>query len=500
MPQAGDDANHTLDSLVRPPGWQNPQSQGSYDFVVIGGGTAGLVSAVGAATLGARVALVERDRLGGDCLNTGCVPSKAILRTARAIGELRRADALGVRVTVVDVDFPAVMRRMRQRRADLAVNDSAQRLTRLGIQVFFGDAAFINAREIAVGSETLRFTRAAIATGSRPAVPPIDGLSNIPYLTNETVFDLAERPDRLLVIGGGAIGCELSQAFARLGSRVTVFDQARRVLMNDDPDASIIVQHALNSDGVQFELGTVITHVSHSGGAPIVHFRRSLDGPQEQLAGDRLLVATGRAPNIERLDLARARIHADPHGVVVDDRLRTSNRRVYAAGDVCSRFQFTHVADASARIVIQNALFFGRRRASALTIPWCTYTDPEVAHVGLSAEDAEKRRPDVQTISVPLSDVDRAVLDDEAQGFVRVHHDRGRLLGCTIVAAHAGEMIGQASDAIARGATLNDFSSTIYAYPTQIEALRKAGDAYRRTRLTPGVRRSFERYFRLMRW
>jgi pyruvate/2-oxoglutarate dehydrogenase complex dihydrolipoamide dehydrogenase (E3) component len=486
MRLAGDDANHTLDSLVRPSEWRNPQPQGTYDFVVIGGGTAGLVCAVGAAGLGARVALVERGRLGGDCLNTGCVPSKAILRTARAIGELRRADGLGVRVTGVDVDFPAVMRRMRQRRADLAVNDSAERLTSLGIQVFFGDAAFTSAREIAVGSQALRFTRAAIATGSRPAVPSIDGLASIPYLTNETVFDLAERPDRLLVVGGGAIGCELSQAFARLGSGVTVFDQARRVLANDDPDASILVQRALTSDGVQFELGTVITHVSHANGAPIVHFRRSPDGPQEQLAGDRLLVATGRASNVEKLDLARAGIRAGAHGVVVDDRLRTSNRRVYAAGDVCSRFQFTHVADATARIAIQNALFFGRRKASALTIPWCTYTDPEVAHVGLSAEDAEKRRPDVQTISVPLSEVDRAVLDDEAEGFVRVHHDRGRLLGCTIVAARAGEMIGHVSHAMARRATLNDFASTIYAY--------------RRTRLTAGVRRAFEQYFRLTRW
>jgi len=500
MRLAEDDANHTLDSLVRPPEWRNLRPQSTYDFVVIGGGTAGLVCAVGAAGLGARVALVERARLGGDCLNTGCVPSKAILRTARAIGELRRAEALGVRVTGVDVDFAAVMRRMRQRRAELAVNDSAERLTRLGIQVFFGDAAFTGSSEIAVGSQTLRFTRAAIATGSRPAVPPIEGLSNTPHLTNETVFDITERPNRLLVIGGGAIGCELSQAFARFGSRVTVFDQARRILSNDDPDASVLVQRALTNDGVQFELGTVISHVSHANGAPIVHFRRSPDGPQEQFAGDRLLVAVGRAPNVERLDLARAGIQAGAHGVVVDDRLRTSNRRVYAAGDVCSRFQFTHIADASARIVIQNALFFGRRRASALTIPWCTYTDPEVAHVGLSAGDADKRRPDVQTISVPLSDVDRAVLDDETQGFVRVHHELGRVLGCTIVAAHAGEMIGQASDAIARGATLNDFSSTIYPYPTQVEALRKAGDAYRRTRLTPRVRRSFERYFRLTRW
>ncbi|MGH9220481.1 MAG: mercuric reductase [Vicinamibacterales bacterium] len=500
MPQADDDANQTLISLVRPPGWRNPQSEGTYDFVVIGGGTAGLVSAVGAAGLGARVALIERARLGGDCLNAGCVPSKAILRTARGIGELRRAEALGIRISGVDIDFAAVMLRMRRRRADLAVNDSAERLTRLGIQVFFGDAAFISAREIAVGSQALRFTRAAIATGSRPTVPPIEGLSSTPYLTNETVFDLTERPDRLLVIGAGAIGCELSQAFARLGTRVTVFDQARRVLVNDDSDASLLVQHALTSDGVQFELGTVITHVSHADSSSIVHFRRSPDGRQEQLAGDRLLVATGRAANIDGLELARAGIHAGSHGVVVDDRLRTSNRRVYAAGDVCSRLQFTHVADASARIVIQNALFFGRRKASELTIPWCTYTDPEVAHVGLSADDAEERRPDVQTISVPLSDVDRAVLDDEEQGYVRVHHDRGRLLGCTIVATHAGEMIGQASDAIRRGATLNDFASTIYAYPTQVEALRKAGDAYRRTRLTPRVRRSFERYFRLTRW
>ena len=260
-------SDDTLDRLVRPAGWQNPAPHGTYDFVVIGGGTAGLVSAVGAAGLGARVALVERDRLGGDCLNTGCVPSKAILRSARAIGELRRAGGLGLRVGGVDIDFPAVMRRMRQRRAALAVNDSAERLTRLGIHVFFGDAAFAGAREIAVGDRTLRFTRAAIATGSRPAVPAIDGLSNTPYLTNETVFELTARPDRLLVIGAGAIGCELSQAFARLGSRVTVFDQATRPLANDDPDASAIVQRVLTGDGVQFELGAVITRISSPGRA-----------------------------------------------------------------------------------------------------------------------------------------------------------------------------------------------------------------------------------------
>jgi pyruvate/2-oxoglutarate dehydrogenase complex dihydrolipoamide dehydrogenase (E3) component len=500
MRQAGDDDNHTLDGLVRPPDWRNPRPKGTYDLVVIGGGTAGLVSAVGAAGLGARVALVERGRLGGDCLNTGCVPSKAMLRTARAIGELRRAQGLGVRVTGFDVDFPAVMRRVRRRRAGLAVNDSAQRLTGLGIHVFFGNAAFIGAREVAVGSQTLRFKRAAIATGSRPAVPPIDGLADTPYLTTETVFELTDPPGRLLIIGGGPIGCELSQAFARLGSHVTVFDQVPRLLASDDPDAAVIVQRALTADGVQFELGVTITCVFHRDGVMVVRFRRSVNGPEEQIAGDRLLVATGRAPNTDGLDVTRAGIATGPRGIVVDDRLRTSNRRVYAAGDVCSRFQFTHAADAMARIVIQNALFFGRKRVSALTIPWCTYTDPEVAHVGLATEDTTTQGPRVRTILVPLSDVDRAVLDDETEGFIRVRHDGGRLLGCTIVAAHAGEMIGQASYAMARGASLTEFASTIYAYPTQAEALRKIGDAYQRSRLTAGARRWLERYFRFTRW
>jgi pyruvate/2-oxoglutarate dehydrogenase complex dihydrolipoamide dehydrogenase (E3) component len=500
MAIAVDAADRTLEALVRPPDWQNPRPQGTYDIVVIGGGTAGLVSAVGAAGLGARVAIVERQRLGGDCLITGCVPSKAILRAARAVGELRRAGGLGVHATGVDLNFAEVMTRMRHRRAGLAVNDSAERLRGLGIDVFFANASFISTRELAVGSATLRFIRAVIATGSRPSAPPIHGLSDTPYLTNETIFELTERPERLLVIGGGPVGCELSQAFARLGSRVTLFDQARRLLANDDAEAASLVHGALVRDGVHIELGATITRISHRNGEAIVQFRRGPDAPHEDVAGDQLLVATGRTPNVDGLDLARAGIRAGPRGVVVDDRLRTGNRRVYAAGDVCSRFQFTHLADATARLVIQNALFFGRRKASALTVPWCTYTDPEVAHVGISAEDAEQRKPGVQTISVPLSEVDRAVLDDETEGFVRVHHERGQLLGCTIVAAHAGELIGQVSYAIAHGATLNDFASTVYPYPTQAEALRKAGDAYRRTRLTPRVRSAFERYFRMTRW
>jgi pyruvate/2-oxoglutarate dehydrogenase complex dihydrolipoamide dehydrogenase (E3) component len=495
-----EDVDEGLDRLVRPHGWQNPRPRTIYDLVVIGGGTAGLVSAVGAAGLGARVALVERDRLGGDCLNTGCVPSKAILRTARAVGEIRRARDLGIHVGRVDVDFGAVMHRMRQRRAGLAPNDSAERMTRLGIDVFFGAGSFRSPRELAVGSTPLRFRRAIIATGSRPAVPPLDGLVNTPYLTNETVFGLIERPNRLLTIGAGPIGCELSQAFARLGTHVVLFDQSPHVLPKDEPDGSMVVQRALTKDGVQLQLGTDITRVSRRGEGLVVRFRRSPNDPEEEIEGDRLLIATGRTPDVGGLDVERAGIQAGPEGIVVDDRLRTRNRRVYAAGDVCSRFQFTHAADAMARIAIQNALFFGRRKASAITIPWCTYTDPQVAHVGVSPASARTRQEHVQTITVPLADVDRGVLDDETDGFLRVHHQRSRLVGCTIVSSQAGDLIGLASNLIGRRATLAELSSTIFPYPTQVEAYRKAGDAYRRTLLTPRVRRAIERYFELLRW
>lgn len=493
-----DAADAELVARVRPLGWHNPVAAPTYDLVVVGGGTAGLVGAMGAAGLGARVALVERHRLGGDCLNTGCVPSKAIIRSARVVGELRRAAALGVSTSDVTVDFGAVMARMRQRRASIAANDSADRLRRAGVDVFFGDAAFADARTVEVLGQRLRFRRAVIATGSRPAAPPVPGLESVPYLTNETIFALAELPERLLVIGAGPIGCELAQAFARFGSRVTVFDQAPRVLPRDDADAAAIVQRHLEADGIRLELGVTLQRVEREDAGPRVHFRRDAAGHVQfsSEAGDAVLVAAGRAPNVEGLGLEAAGVRANRRGIVVNDRLQTSNRRVYASGDVCSAYQFTHAADAMSRIVLQNALFFGRRRASALTIPWVTYTDPEIAHVGVSATDVAQSNGRLATITIPLSDVDRAVVDDETDGFVRVHHERGRLRGCTIVARHAGEMIGEATYVIAHGGTLGALSSTVHPYPTQAEALRKAGDTYRRQAVTPAVRRWLERYFR----
>ncbi len=473
-----DEHNQRLLAQVHPHNWNNPTPAPLYDLVVIGGGTAGLVSAAGAAGLGARVALVERGLLGGDCLNTGCVPSKALLRSARAVHEARAAAAVGVTART-EVDFATVMGRLRARRADIAHNDSAARLTSLGVDVFFGQASFAGRREITVSSGsdttrparlTLRFRRAVIATGGRPAAPPIPGLADVAYLTSETVFSLTELPRRLLVIGAGPIGCEMAQAFALLGSRVTLVDSAPRVLSGEDEDASRIVAAALARSGVDFTTGPV--------------------GREMMAAADVVLVATGRSPNVEGLALEAAGINASPAGIDVDDRLRTSNHRVYAAGDVCSRFKFTHAADAMARIVIQNALFFGRRRASALVIPWCTYTFPEVAHVGV---------PSGAAITIRLSEVDRAIVDDETDGFVRIDHERGRITGATIVAPHAGELIGHVADLMRRRAGVGELSSVIFPYPTVAEALRKAGDTYRRQGLTPRARRILQHYFRLLR-
>ena len=489
-----DVANRRLIEAVHPTDWVNTRPQDGYDLVVLGGGTAGLVSAIGAAGLGARVALIERGLLGGDCLNVGCVPSKALLRSARAIGEARRAASLGVRLGAVEPDFGAIMQRMRERRADISPHDSADRLRRSGVDVFFGQGRFTSERTIAVNGQILRFNRAVIATGGRPTAPPIAGLDQIRHLTNENVFWLTDLPRRLLIIGAGPIGCELAQAFARFGAAVTVFDQTPRVLPNEDPDAATIVQRRLTEDGITFHLGVRLIEAAESGDG--VRLRYEHSNGSSQVVGDRILVAAGRAPNVETLGLDVAGVRASQQGVIVNDRLRTSNRRIYAAGDVCSRFKFTHAADAMARIVIQNALFFGRRRASALVIPWCTYTDPEVAHVGSYEAEARDQGRRVETITIPASEVDRAVVDDERDGFVRVHHERGRLLGCTIVAPHAAEMIGEAAYAVTHHGTLSDLASTIHPYPTHIEALRTAGDTYRRSRLTPGLTRWLTRYFR----
>ncbi len=496
----GDPHDATLLAHTHPADWRNPAPAGRYHLVVIGAGTAGLVTAAGAAGLGARVALVERGLMGGDCLNHGCVPSKCVIRSSRVIGELTEAAALGVHPgDAPRVDFGAVMERMRAVRARIARVDSAARFRdELGVDVFLGDARFAGPDTVEVDGTPLRFRHAVVATGARAAVPPIEGLADTGFLTNETVFSLTERPARFAVIGGGPIGCELAQAFQRLGSRVTLVELLPRFLPREDPDAAAVLLDSLRRDGVDVRLGTALRRVERSAGGRVLHLER--DGVAETLEVDEILVGVGRVPNVEDLGLERVGVETRPgRGVVVDDRLRTANPRIFAAGDVCMSTRFTHAADAAARIVIQNALFRGRRRVGDLVIPWCTYTDPEVAHVGLTLHEAQERGVAIDVYQRRFDDVDRAIADGEEQGFVKVLTRRGsdRILGCTIVARHAGEMIGEPTLAIGARVGLGRIAGVIHPYPTQADAFRQLGDAYNRTRLTPTVKRLFAAWLRI---
>jgi pyruvate/2-oxoglutarate dehydrogenase complex dihydrolipoamide dehydrogenase (E3) component/uncharacterized membrane protein YdjX (TVP38/TMEM64 family) len=488
-----DEDNRRLLAQVHPPGRQNPRPAGRYNLVAVGGGTAGLVSAAGAAGLGARVALIERHLLGGDCLNVGCVPSKALIGAARVAASARRAGDLGVHVGSVEVDFPAVMARMRRLRAGLAPNDGVERFTRLGVDVYIGNGTFTSPTTIEVDGRTLEFSRAVITTGARAAAPPIPGLEETGYLTNETVFWLTELPRRLIVIGAGPIGCEMAQAFRSFGAEVTVVHDAPHALPREDADAAAVVERHLASDGVRLVNGARVLGAERRGGDVVVRYE--VGGATSEVVGDRILVGVGRAPNLDGLGLEAAGVRHEPAGIVVDDHLRTTNPRIYAAGDVASRFKFTHTADALARIVVQNALFgtFGRKKASALTVPWCTYTTPEVAHVGLSEHDATARGIEVTTLTVPLREVDRAVLDGEDDGFLRVHLKKGsdRVVGATLVATHAGDMISELTLAMTAGIGLGAIAGTIHPYPTQAEVMKKAADAHNRTRLTPTVKALF---------
>jgi pyruvate/2-oxoglutarate dehydrogenase complex dihydrolipoamide dehydrogenase (E3) component len=494
-----DAANQALIANVHPLDWVNPEPAPRYHLVVVGAGTAGLVSAAAAAGLGARVALIERERMGGDCLNVGCVPSKGVIRAARAAHAARHGGAFGAPVADGEGDFSAAMARMRALRAKLSQVDGAPRFRSLGVDVFLGHGRFVGSDALEVAGKRLRFRRAVIATGARAAAPPIPGLAEAGYRSNETIFELEKLPRRFAVLGAGPIGCELAQSFARFGSEVTILDVAEHVLPREDPDAARVVEAALVRDGVRYLPGTRLLEVRRENGARVLRFERA--GRTEKLAVDELLVAVGRAPNVEDLGLDAAGVAFDQSGVEVDDKLRTTNRRIYAAGDVVRSYKFTHLADAHARILVQNALFAPTAKASSLVVPWCTYTSPEIAHVGLYEADARARGIAVETITVPLSEVDRAKLDGEDEGFLRVHLKRGsdEILGATLVAEHAGEMIGELCLAITANVGLGAIQRTIHPYPTQAEVIRKAADAWRRTKLTPAAKRAFGLWFRLTR-
>ncbi|MEM9487489.1 MAG: FAD-containing oxidoreductase [Myxococcota bacterium] len=502
-----DEHNATLLDNVHPRVWDNPTAKDSYNMVVIGAGTGGLVTAAACAGLGGRTALIEANLMGGDCLNVGCVPSKALLRCARAAAQVRRAADFGVRVRGVDdgdladrveVDFAAVMERLRSLRAGIAPHDSARRFSQdLGIDVFFGRAHFTGKNTVEVAGQTLTFARACIATGGSPGVPPIDGLKDVPFHTNHTLFNLTELPPRLGVIGSGAIGIEMAQAFQRLGAQVTVFARSSRILSKEDEDAAALVQGALERDGVNFVFDARYQRISHrepESGQTFPRIAVELVGEDEPREFDALLVATGRVPNVSGLGLDAAGVAFDPvRGIEVNDKLQTSNPSVFAVGDVASRYQFTHAADFMARLVIRNALFYGRDKFSRLLIPWCTYTEPELAHVGLYERDLEAREIRFKTFTRHFADVDRSKLDGQTEGFVRVHvkHGTDEILGATVVGDRAGDLISELTLAMYSGTGLGTLANVIHPYPTAAEAIRQLGDQFNRTRLTPTLRKVF---------
>lgn len=474
-------------NYVRPPDWHNPEPAACYDLVVIGGGTTGIVAAEAAAALGKKVALIERHLLGGNCLNIGCVPSKALIRTSRLYAEMRNAEHYGAQVpTGIHVDFPRLMRRMRDIRARLSRSSSAHELAAAGVDVFFGRGRFVSPETLQVGDTTLRFQKALIATGARPDTPPIPGLVAAGYYTNASMFDLTELPPRLLVIGGGPLGCEMAQAFCRFGAQTTIVQHWPLFLPREERDAAQILSDAFARDGIAVRLNTEVVGVRVEGGEKLVDLRS--DDYHSTIAVDTIVTGTGRVPSVDGLGLDAAGVVYDRVcGVQIDDFLRTSNRRIYAAGDVCLDEKFSDTAEASARLAVHNALARGRKRLSKLIISWCTYTDPEIAHVGLYVRQARERNIPVKTFTILMHEVDRAVADSEEDGFVKIHVREGsdHILGATIVARHAGEMISEVTLAMSANIGLGALSHVMHPYPTQAEAITKAAEAYLRTRQRP---------------
>ena len=504
-----DEHDRELAENVHPGNWVNPSPSERYNIVVLGAGTAGLITAIVSASLGAKVALVEKHLMGGDCLNVGCVPSKGIIRAARAWADLQRAAEFGIGVPPgVTCDFGAVMSRMRRLRARISSNDSAQRYAKLGVDVFLGHGRFANQETIHVeggaGNRTLTFARAAVCTGARASAPSILGLKEAGYLTNETVFSLTSLPRRLAVIGAGPIGCEMAQTFARFGSHVSLIEALHGILPNEDRDATQVVQVQIVKDGVTLLCCGQDLQVAKTADGK--RLTGASHGRSYDLTVDEILVGVGRTPNVEGLGLEQAGVEFNVEGVKVNGRLQTSNPRIFAAGDICSRFKFTHAADAMAQIVVQNALFphpfgLGYANAESLIVPWCTYTQPEIAHVGMYEKDANAKGIEVETYTFKMDEVDRAILDGEEDGFARIHLRKGtdKILGATIVAAHAGDLINEFSVVMKAGKGARIIAGTIHPYPTQAEVNKKVVNLWRKAHFSSATKNTLARLFAWMR-
>jgi pyruvate/2-oxoglutarate dehydrogenase complex dihydrolipoamide dehydrogenase (E3) component len=477
------------------------KGEGVYNVVVIGAGTAGLVTAAGTAGLGGRVALVERNLMGGDCLNFGCVPSKALISSARLIQRIRESEKWGLDRQSPQFAFEKVFERMRARRAKIAPNDSEERFEILGVDVFRGEARFISPHEIEVDGQKLRARNFVIATGSRAVIPKIDGIENVPYFTNETIFDdLKEKPDSMIVLGGGPIGCELGQALNRLGVKITIVEYVPQILSPEDVDVAQFMQKHFETEGIRIQHCTEAKRVSMRDG--VIRLEGNYKphgatrGSSVQITGNALLLAVGRCPMMRALNLEAAGVKYNAHGVEVNDYLQTSQPHIYAAGDITNRFKFTHTADYTARVVVRNILMpfqLLRQKVDWSVVPWCTYTDPEVGHVGLGEKEAKQKNVEYDLFVVPLEDIDRAVVESEESGFAKILTAKGsdKILGATIVAPHAGDLLHEFVLAMKTGIGLGTIASTIHAYPTFAELARKAGDKYNKTRLTPRAKQIF---------
>lgn len=477
------------------------KGKGKYNVVVIGAGTAGLVTAAGTAGLGGRVALVESHKMGGDCLNFGCVPSKGLIASAKLIQHIRNAPSLGLGRMEPQFSFEDVFASMRKRRARIEPNDSAERFEGLGVDVFLGRARFVSPHEVDVDGTRLEARNFVIATGSRAAVPPVPGVEDISYYTNETIFDeMPSAPESLLIVGAGPIGCELSQVMNRLGVRVTLVETGERILPRDDTDAAEVVQARLREEGVRVLTNSRVTKLEKKSG----NTTATIEGAQgtETLTTEAVLLAAGRTPNVEGLDLGAAGVKYDRRGVEVDASLATSQPHIFACGDIVGPYRFTHTADYQARLVVRNILIpWPRAKGDYRWVPWTTYTDPELAQVGLSEDRAKKEGVPHSVYRFDWSELDRAITEGETLGFVKVLTPPGKdqILGATVVGVHAGDVLHELVVAAKHGIGLAKLSSTIHAYPTLSQSVQRVADIYQRGRLTPTVAKIFRWLYRIRR-
>ncbi|MEO8133886.1 MAG: FAD-dependent oxidoreductase [Betaproteobacteria bacterium] len=468
-----------------------------FDIVVIGGGAGGLVVAAGGVALGAKVALVEKHKMGGDCLNYGCVPSKTLLKSAKVAHLMRTAGDYNIPSHTPAPDIAHVMERVAAVIKGIEPNDSPERFRRLGVDVTFGDGKFVAADCFEVGGRKLTAKTFVIATGSRPSVPPIPGVDSVPFLTNETVFDLREQVPSLIVIGCGPIGCEMSQAFARLGTKVTVVDMGAQIMPREDADVARVAQTQMEKEGIEFVFEASIVKIE-GGKHDIRMLMRNKAGVERLVQATHLLVAAGRRNNVEGLGLDAAGIAIDKGRIVVDATLRTTNPRIYLCGDVAGGPQFTHVAGHHAGILLRHAIFRMRWTKPSTHIPWCTYTDPEVARIGLSETEAKQSGIDHRVYKFGFDEIDRARAEGETEGFAKVvTSEKGKIFGAAIVGPHAGEVIAEYVLAVNKGMNLKELAGIVHIYPTFAEINKRVADQRLKEGLTPSSKAWIQRIFGL---